>query len=65
MQLMSTVALVKKALNIDLEFPSSWRKRDFTNFLQNFEKKTKIVHYFFVKSIYSVFTEVLKNKKKS
>jgi len=47
MQLMSTVALVKKALNIILEFPSSRRKlRDFTNFLQNCEKKQKLYNFF-------------------
>ena len=47
MQLMSTVALVKKALNIILEFPSSLRKRDFTNFFQNCEKKQKLYNFFF------------------
>ena len=66
MQLMSTVALVKKALNIILEFPSSscWRIRDFTNFLQDCEKRTKIVLISFVKTTYDVFTKVLKNKTK-
>ena len=63
MQLMSTVALVKKSLNIILEFPSSWRKRDFTIFCKIVRKNKNCTIFFFVIPIYSVFTEVLKTKK--